>query len=136
MSLKYIWYGHGTSGLETGGYKLLIDPYFTDNPAASTTADAVEADYILVSHGHGDHVTDAVAIAKRTGATAIANFEIATWLGNQGVEVHPQHHDALRQSQNDDRRSREEHLWLYYLSKCLRVPDLLDNSCHRMSVSL
>ena len=91
MSLKYIWYGHGTFGLETGGYKLLIDPYFTDNPAASTTADAVEADYILVSHGHGDHITDAVAIAKRTGATAIANFEIATWLGNQGVEVHPQH---------------------------------------------
>ena len=91
MSLKYIWYGHGTFGLETGGYKLLIDPYFTDNPAASTTADAVEADYILVSHGHGDHITDAVAIAKRTGATAIANFEIATWLGNQGVDFHPQH---------------------------------------------
>ncbi len=91
MGFKYTWYGHGTSGLETGGYKLLIDPYFTDNPAASTTADAVEADYILISHGHGDHVADAVPIAKRTGAMAISNDEIAKWLVEQGVEAHPQH---------------------------------------------
>jgi L-ascorbate metabolism protein UlaG (beta-lactamase superfamily) len=91
MGFKYTWYGHGTSGLETGGYKLLVDPYFTDNPAASTTANAVEADYVLVSHGHGDHVSDAAAVAKRTGATVITNFEIANWLGNQGGEVHPQH---------------------------------------------
>jgi L-ascorbate metabolism protein UlaG (beta-lactamase superfamily) len=91
MSAKYIWYGHGTSGLETGGHQVLIDPFFTDNPAASTTADAVEADFILVSHGHGDHIADAVDIAKRTGALIISNFEIATWLGGQGVETHPQH---------------------------------------------
>ena len=91
MGFKYTWYGHGTSGLETSGYKLLVDPYFTDNPAASTTADTVEADYILISHGHGDHVADAVPIAKRTGATAISNFEIANWLGDQGVEAHAQH---------------------------------------------
>jgi L-ascorbate metabolism protein UlaG (beta-lactamase superfamily) len=91
MSVKLTWYGHAALGLETGGYKLLVDPYFTDNPAASTTADKVEADFILVSHGHGDHVGDTVAIAKRTGATAISNFEIATWLGNKGLEAHPQH---------------------------------------------
>jgi L-ascorbate metabolism protein UlaG (beta-lactamase superfamily) len=92
MSNVLTWYGHATLGLETGGYRLLIDPYFTDNPAASTTADAVEADFILVSHGHGDHVGDTVAIAKRTGALVIANFEIANWFGAQGVEkVHPQH---------------------------------------------
>ncbi len=92
MTTKLTWYGHATLGLETNGYKLLIDPFFTDNPSASTTADKVEADYILVSHGHGDHVGDAVAIAARTGATAIANFEIATWLAGQGVEkTHPQH---------------------------------------------
>ena len=92
MGLKYIWYGHGTSGLETGGYKVLIDPYFTDNPAASAQADEVEADFIVVSHGHGDHIADAVAIAGRTGALVISNFEIVNWLTAQGVEkTHPQH---------------------------------------------
>lgn len=92
MATKLTWYGHATLGLETDGHKLIIDPFFTGNPVASATADEVEADYILVSHGHGDHVGDAVAIAKRTGATAIANAEIASWLAEQGVEkTHPQH---------------------------------------------
>ncbi|MGD2156557.1 MAG: metal-dependent hydrolase [Anaerolineales bacterium] len=91
MGSKFIWYGHGTFGLETGGYKVLIDPFFTGNPAASTTADAVEADFIVVSHGHGDHISDAVDVAKRTGALVISNDEIVTWLGKQGVEAHPQH---------------------------------------------
>jgi len=92
MSTKYIWYGHGTSGLETAGHNVLVDPFFTDNPAASTTADEVEADFIIVSHGHGDHIADAVAIAERTGALTISNFEIANWLNAQGVEkTHPQH---------------------------------------------
>ena len=92
MSTKYTWYGHGTFGLEISRYKVLIDPYFTDNPAASTTADEVEADFIIVSHGHGDHIGDAVAVANRTGALIISNFEIATWLNAQGLEnTHPQH---------------------------------------------
>ena len=54
------WYGHATLGLETAGKKLLIDPYFTDNPSATTTADEVTADYILVTHGHGDHLSPAL----------------------------------------------------------------------------
>jgi L-ascorbate metabolism protein UlaG (beta-lactamase superfamily) len=91
MTVTLTWYGHATLGLETGGYKLLVDPYFTDNPAASTSADKVEADFILVSHGHGDHVGDTVNIAKRTGAKVISLFEVATWLGNQGLDTHPQH---------------------------------------------
>ncbi|NQU31375.1 MAG: metal-dependent hydrolase [Anaerolineae bacterium] len=92
MTTKLTWYGHATLGLETDGYKLLIDPFFTGNPVASATADEVEPNYILVSHGHGDHVGDAVAIARRTGATAIANAEIASWLAGQGVEkTHAQH---------------------------------------------
>ena len=92
MPTKLIWYGHATLGLETDGYKLLIDPFFTDNPAASTSADDLKADFILISHGHGDHVGDTVSIAKRTGALVISNFEIANWLGAQGLEkVHPQH---------------------------------------------
>ncbi|HIE57709.1 MAG TPA: metal-dependent hydrolase [Anaerolineales bacterium] len=92
MSFTYTWYGHGTHGLETAGHNVLIDPYFTDNPAASTTADKMNPDFIVVSHGHGDHVGDAISIAKRTGALVISNFEIINWLGGQGLEkLHPQH---------------------------------------------
>ncbi len=92
MSTQYTWYGHGTFGLQTDGYKILIDPYFTDNPSASTSADQVDVDFILISHGHGDHIADTVSIAQRTGALTIANFEIINWLGNQGLEkLHPQH---------------------------------------------
>ena len=77
MTTKLTWYGHATLGLETGGYKLIIDPFFSGNPAASTSSEAVEANFILISHGHGDHVGDAVALAKRTGAMVISNAEIA-----------------------------------------------------------
>ena len=85
------WYGHATLGLETGGYRLLIDPFFSGNPATSTSPNLVEADFILVTHGHDDHVGDTVAIAKRTGALVISNNEIAVWLGGQGVKSHGQH---------------------------------------------
>jgi L-ascorbate metabolism protein UlaG (beta-lactamase superfamily) len=79
--------------LETDGHKVLIDPFLTGNPAASTTADKVEADFILVSHGHGDHVGDAIAIANRTGATVISNYEISQWMTTKGVKkVHGQQH--------------------------------------------
>lgn len=89
---KFTWYGHATLGLETGGCKLLIDPFFSGNPAAPVGADRVAADFILVTHGHGDHVGDTVAIASRTGATVISNFEIASWLTARGVEkTHGQH---------------------------------------------
>jgi L-ascorbate metabolism protein UlaG (beta-lactamase superfamily) len=92
MSFKFTWYGHGTFGLETGGHKVLIDPYFTDNPSASTTADKVEADFVVISHGHGDHIGDAIEVAKRTDALVIANFEIVNWLSGKGLEkLHPQH---------------------------------------------
>ena len=91
MSSKITWYGHATLGLETGGYKLLIDPYFSDNPSASCGCEAVDADFILVSHGHGDHVGDAIDIAKRTGALIITVNEIAVWFRNKGFEAHGQH---------------------------------------------
>jgi L-ascorbate metabolism protein UlaG (beta-lactamase superfamily) len=92
MTTKYTWYGHAASELETGGYKLVIDPFLNGNPAASLSPEAVEADFILISHGHGDHVGDTVAIAKRTGAMVISNFEIAGWMDGQGVQkTHGQH---------------------------------------------
>jgi L-ascorbate metabolism protein UlaG (beta-lactamase superfamily) len=91
MSLTLTWYGHATLGLKIGDYDVLVDPFFSGNPAASTTADKVRAQFILVSHGHGDHVGDTVAIAKRTGALVISNFEICNWLAAKGVKTHAQH---------------------------------------------
>jgi L-ascorbate metabolism protein UlaG (beta-lactamase superfamily) len=91
MSTKLFWYGHAALGLETSGYHVLVDPFFKDNPAASITAEKAPADFILVSHGHGDHVGDTVSIARRTGATVISNNEIAGWLSKQDVKTHGQH---------------------------------------------
>ena len=86
------WYGHAAIGLETGGYKIVVDPFLKENPAASISPDAVEADYILISHGHEDHVGDSIEIAKRTGAMVISNDEIANWFAAKGVEkTHGQH---------------------------------------------
>lgn len=92
MSVHVTYHGHATFSIDSDGTKILIDPFFTDNPLAKISADEVEADFILVSHGHGDHVGDTVSIAKRTGAQVISNFEIVGWLGQQGLEnLHPLH---------------------------------------------
>jgi L-ascorbate metabolism protein UlaG (beta-lactamase superfamily) len=92
MSLKVTWYSHACVLIETAGTNLLVDPFISGNPLAPVKPDEIPADYIFVSHGHGDHVGDTVDIAKRTGATVISNFEIHNWLLNQGVENgHPQH---------------------------------------------
>jgi L-ascorbate metabolism protein UlaG (beta-lactamase superfamily) len=85
MTTRITWLGHATLLLETAGHTVLIDPFFTGNPACPAKADDAGADFILVSHGHHDHVGDAVAIARRTGATVVANYEIAGWVQKQGV---------------------------------------------------
>ncbi len=90
MAYKLTWYGHAALGLETGGCRLLVDPFFTDNPAAAVRAEDVTAEYILVTHGHDDHLGDTLEIARRTGATVIAVTEIANWLEKQGVQTHGQ----------------------------------------------
>jgi L-ascorbate metabolism protein UlaG (beta-lactamase superfamily) len=90
MTTALTWLGHGAWQLETTGQRVLIDPFLTGNPAAAVTADAAQADFILVSHGHGDHVGDTVAIARRTGAMVIANYEITEWLARHGItKTHP-----------------------------------------------
>jgi L-ascorbate metabolism protein UlaG (beta-lactamase superfamily) len=91
MAINLTWYGHAALGLETDGYKVVVDPFLEENPAASLAPGAVEADFILISHGHGDHVGDSVAIAKRTGATVISVNEIALWFEGQGIKSHGQH---------------------------------------------
>ena len=85
------WYGHAAIGIETGGFKLLVDPFFKGNSQTKQNPEELEADYILITHGHGDHVGDAPAIARRTGATIISNAEISTWFAKQGFKTHGQH---------------------------------------------
>jgi L-ascorbate metabolism protein UlaG (beta-lactamase superfamily) len=92
MTIKLTWYGHAVFALNVGGAQILVDPFFTGNSLAPVSADAVEADYILVTHGHGDHVGDTLAIAERTDALVISNFEIGNWLQGQGLSrTHAQH---------------------------------------------
>jgi len=89
--MKYTYYGQSCFLLETSNKKLLFDPFISHNPLAKDVdIKAIEADYILVSHGHGDHVADLVELAKQTGATVIAMPEVAEWAQKQGVEkLHP-----------------------------------------------
>jgi len=86
MATELTWLGHGTWSIATGGFEVLLDPYLDDNPASPRRSDQVQPDFLLISHGHGDHVADAVKIAVRTGAVVIANFEICQWLARQGVK--------------------------------------------------
>jgi L-ascorbate metabolism protein UlaG (beta-lactamase superfamily) len=88
--MKLTYYGHACCGVETAGRHLLFDPFIRSNPlAAKIDVNRVPADYILITHGHGDHVGDAIEIARRTGATVLSNFEITEWLGKQGAsKVH------------------------------------------------
>jgi L-ascorbate metabolism protein UlaG (beta-lactamase superfamily) len=93
MATRVQWLGHACLLFESDGTHVLVDPFLTGNPAAATTADKVPADFILLSHGHGDHVGDAIAIARRTGATVVCNYEISEWLHKQGVaKAHGQQH--------------------------------------------
>jgi L-ascorbate metabolism protein UlaG (beta-lactamase superfamily) len=84
--MRLTYYGHAAFSILTGGKALLFDPFITPNPAAkSIDVGSLAADYILLSHGHGDHVADAPAIAQRTGATVIASAEVAGWMEKQGA---------------------------------------------------
>jgi L-ascorbate metabolism protein UlaG (beta-lactamase superfamily) len=87
MEAKFL--GHAAALLSDGETTIIIDPFLTGNPQAKITAEDVEPDYIVLTHGHGDHVGDTVAIAKRTNATCIATYELALWLQGQGCDAHP-----------------------------------------------
>jgi L-ascorbate metabolism protein UlaG (beta-lactamase superfamily) len=92
--MKVTYYGHSCFSVAVGGKQLLFDPFISPNPMAKAIdVKKIPADYILVSHGHEDHMADAVEIAKRTGAMVIANYEVATWLNKNGApKVHPMNH--------------------------------------------
>jgi L-ascorbate metabolism protein UlaG (beta-lactamase superfamily) len=87
MAIKLTWLGHATWSIETAAGTILLDPFLNDNPSATIKATDANADLILVSHGHADHISDAAEIANRIGATVVTNYEIALWLEkNHGVK--------------------------------------------------
>jgi L-ascorbate metabolism protein UlaG (beta-lactamase superfamily) len=85
MATTITWLGHNAWSIESGGATILVDPFLNDSPTAPVKSEGVNADYILLSHGHGDHVGDTVAIAKRTGAVVLSNFEVGQWLTKKGL---------------------------------------------------
>ncbi len=87
MATELTWLGHGSWSIKTGEHTILLDPFLNDQPTAPVKADDVDANFILVSHGHFDHVADVASIANRTGAKVVAIFEIAEWFAsNHGIE--------------------------------------------------
>lgn len=96
--MKITFYGHSSFGIETMGQHLVFDPFITPNEMASgVDVDQIPADYILLSHGHGDHVADAERIAKNTGATIISNFEVTNWFTAKKLKGHPLNHGGKAQ---------------------------------------
>jgi L-ascorbate metabolism protein UlaG (beta-lactamase superfamily) len=85
MDVRFL--GHAAFAISDGGSTVLIDPFLTGNPKAAVSADEVDATTILVTHGHGDHLGDTVAIAKRTGAPVVAVVELAEEIGSEDVQV-------------------------------------------------
>ena len=85
MEIRYL--GHATFELSEGDARILVDPFLApNNPKATVSADDIDPTHVLLTHGHVDHVADAVSVAKRTGAHCVAIVELAGWLGEKGVE--------------------------------------------------
>lgn len=86
--MKISYHGHSVVKIKTDTHTILIDPFITGNPLCDLDANTVVADVILLTHGHGDHVGDTIAIAKRTGAQVVAINELAVYLSKKGVNAH------------------------------------------------
>jgi L-ascorbate metabolism protein UlaG (beta-lactamase superfamily) len=91
MQIPFTYYGHGCFAVSTKGLNLVFDPFITGNPLVQGKIDVgtIHADYILLTHGHSDHTADVMTIAQRTGATVIANYEIAVYYQEKGLKAHP-----------------------------------------------
>ena len=83
MSVKLTWLGHATWMVESEKHSLIIDPFLTENPVATYPADEVKVDFVLLTHGHFDHIADAASIANRCQATLVASYEVATWFAEK-----------------------------------------------------
>jgi len=94
MAFSFTWLGHSTFIFESDGRRLLIDPFLTNNPFCATSPDAIDVEYILLTHAHGDHVgdtesgaaADTLSIAQRTGAKVVCNFEMGNWFLKKGLQ--------------------------------------------------
>lgn len=87
--MKFTYFGHGCYGLNTNGIDILVDPFISGNPLAGhIEIDTIQADFILLTHAHGDHIADVQRIASRTGATLISNYEIITYFEGLGLKGH------------------------------------------------
>jgi L-ascorbate metabolism protein UlaG (beta-lactamase superfamily) len=84
--MKLTWFGHSAFMLDDGEHVVLLDPFISDNPVSDVDHTTLSPQTILLTHAHNDHVGDTVEIAKRSGATVIATFELANWIASQGVE--------------------------------------------------
>lgn len=91
--MKITYYGHAALGIKVGGKHIIVDPYISANPLAKhIDIDELKADYILITHAHGDHILDVEAIAKRTNAVIVSNAEIAGYYSQKGFQSHPMNH--------------------------------------------
>ena len=97
--MKLTYYGQSCFAVEMGGKNLLFDPFIRPNELAGhITVEDIKADYILVSHGHNDHMADAVEIAQRNNATVIGAYEVVNWLEDKGVaSIHPMNHGGKKE---------------------------------------
>ncbi|KAA5825677.1 metal-dependent hydrolase [Algibacter amylolyticus] len=91
--MKITFYGHASLGIQIKDINILVDPFISPNEKASQIdINTLKADYILVTHAHQDHIVDVEAIAKRTGAVVISNYEIVNYFGALGIDGHPMNH--------------------------------------------
>jgi L-ascorbate metabolism protein UlaG (beta-lactamase superfamily) len=87
MALQITYLSHSGFVLDDGTHKVAVDPFLTGNPTAVHKPEDIDCKWIVLTHGHADHIGDTVAIANRTGATVLCNFEISVWAGEQGLEA-------------------------------------------------
>ena len=91
--MKITFYGHASLGIEVNGKHIIVDPYISANPkAAHIDINTLQADFILLTHAHGDHILDVEAIASRTNGVIVSNAEIAGYYANKGFQSHPMNH--------------------------------------------
>jgi L-ascorbate metabolism protein UlaG (beta-lactamase superfamily) len=90
--MKITFYGHASIGIEVGGKHILVDPFISANPLENVDINTIKADYILLTHAHGDHILDVEAIAERTKAVIVSNAEIASYYATKGFQAHPMNH--------------------------------------------
>src|SRR5699024_511669 len=88
VTMNITYHGHSVVSIETDTHKILIDPFITGNSLCDLDPNIVEADVILLTHGHNDNVEDTLAIAKRRGVSVVALIELAVYLGQKGLDTH------------------------------------------------